>query len=133
MSGTFILEGTLIDGIKEYGILKEGTSCDDLFRYHHLIRLKKIKVPRNLLAKELPCCDVLTFITSLKQLLENGVSIHDTVNLLIHDSSKQIFRYIYIATRNELKAGAALSEAIASLSPLFSDFFIFTFNLIFNI
>ena len=124
MKTYYIVEGTRIDGHKEYGVLNDSKTVGEIFDNQQFIRLKKTKVPTRLVGKRLSHRDIQLIVKSLCQLLENGLSVYDAVNLLIHDNSKIIFRYIYISLRQNLRNGGAFSEALQLLHPLISDFFI---------
>lgn len=124
MTTSYIIIGVQIDGRQEFDVVSGSKQLEETFGCQQFIRLKKIKIPRRLISKPLSLREILQILTSLARLLENGLSIYDAVNLLIHDSSKLIYRYVYLSLRQALKEGVPLSDALESLAPLVPEFLI---------
>lgn len=123
---TFIWNGMTIEGVTEQGVLENSTKND---AFQHLSDAGRYKihlqsVSNKQLFKPLTNKEILDFIDPLLLMLDSGVSLIDSINLMLNDNKSIITLLILCKLRDALQNGKSMKESFGELSPLFSDFFI---------
>ncbi len=125
MKKHFLWKGITLDNKRETGVLEEKSSKEALNQLkktgYYQISLKPLN---NIILKSpLTNQEIVEIITSIRLLLESGISILETLDLLTEDKRPVIQSFVFCKLRNALHEGKSLEEGFVDLQPLFSNFF----------
>jgi len=122
----FVWHGMTLGGVIKQGILENCTKPEALKKLNDegRYKLNLQSVSGKHLLKSLTNKEILDFIDPLLLMLESGVSLIESLNLMLNEKKSIKTQYIYCKIRESLQGGKSLTESFEELSPLFSDFFI---------
>ena len=126
MNHFFAWEAQTLHGNNGDGLIKSesSTSAKRELQQKGYFQAKLTVVPEKLQHSALVGSDILELLNSLLLMLDAGVPIGDSLEMLVHDNKSILLRYILYQLRDSLHNGSSLGIAFDELKPLFSDFFV---------
>lgn len=126
MRAIYLWEALRLDGRKEFGILENLTRQQALtqLRQNGLFKIVLRRVPERKRTTPLHSEEILEFLNSVLMMLDAGITLISTLELLSGDQKSPMLQYCFCSLRNSLQQGIHPEQAFRALHPLFSDFFI---------
>ncbi|PCI25814.1 MAG: hypothetical protein COB67_10595 [SAR324 cluster bacterium] len=126
MSQTYLWEAVTLKGEKEYGVSFRQSKkvVRQELRQNGYFQARLTRIPEKTRESPLPSKLILDLVSSFLMLLESGISIQETLDLLVHDKKSLTLQYAFCYLRQILDQGESLEFGFRNLSPLFPDFFI---------
>jgi len=126
MKLTLLWEAQTLDGISENGIIRNSSrlSAKQSLQDQGYFQIKITSISEKVYNSPLSGKEVIELFDSLLLMLDSGVSIAETLEMLIHDKKSIVSHYIYHCLRDSLHQGSSLKSAFEDLNPLFSEFFV---------
>ncbi len=119
-------EAKTLNNVQDIGILKarsrKKAHLSLVEQGYFQINLKQ--VPDKLSHSIFNADDILSVLNPLRLLLDSGIPIIETLDLLVNENKKISHQYIFIHLRNSLHQGKSLEHAFSELDNLFPEFFI---------
>ncbi len=125
MNNVYIWEATTLKNISKLGVIESRSrgSAIKTLREQSFFRISLTTVPDKQLNSAMPIKGIIDILNSLTLMLGSGISIIETLELLINDRKSIVTQYVFCKLRDALHQGKSLELGFQELSPLFSDFF----------
>ena len=123
---TFIWEAQTLVGMSESGIIRDASKTLAKQQLHDrgYFQIQLTPVSERIYNSALPSKETIELINSMLLMLDSGVSLLETLEMLIYEKKSIVSRYIYYRLRESLHQGSSITVAFEDLNPIFSDFFL---------
>jgi type IV pilus assembly protein PilC len=120
------IEGSYVHGIAQ-NILKYQLKKD--LSQKGLFQIKIQYMPVALSKKPLKSDTLIRFIQELHQIHTSGVTLINSLNIMIGNRQIPVIKYILVALKLSLEKGESLTKSFQNLRPVFNEFFISMINM----